>query len=383
MAQHCILIVEDHELLLRALRDVVEMAGYSVLTAKNGAEALEIMEKTMPALIVADIMMPQMDGYAFYEAVRARAAWVPIPFIFLTAKADREDVLKGRSLGAEDYLTKPFDSEELIVAIQARLARAEAIRRSSEAEFERLKAQIVTAFSHEMRTPLTYVRGYTELALEDLNTSTPESLEMCLRGIKRGADRLTHLVDDLLLLVRIDTGRAADEYRSLAHTFYDPGRLVEQTVRRYIPVAADQGLILESQIARDLPPIWVCESLFTDALGRLIDNGIKFSRGAGRRVVISAQANGEKIDVGVSDEGVGIAADELPHLFERFRQIDREQFEQQGIGLGLAIAREIIRLHSGDITVESTLGNGSTFIIHLPVAGAESDESTPRGPAAQ
>ena len=370
MKQRCILVVEDHELLLRALRDMLEIHGYRVVTAKNGVEALEAMEHTTPDLIVADIMMPQMDGYAFYQAVRARPAWVPIPFIFLTAKADREDVLKGKGMGAEEYLTKPFDSEELLVTIQSRLARAEAIRESSAAEFERLKGQIVTAFSHEIRTPLTYVRGYTELALEDLASATPESLEAFLHGIKRGADRLTRLVDDLLFLVRLDTGRVADEFHSLVHVSAAWDQTVAQTVQHYIPMAAEHGLLLEAEISPDLPPVELCESLFADALRRLIDNAIKFSRGAGKRVLVSARPNGEWIEIAVSDEGVGIAPQELPHLFERFRQIDRDHLEQQGMGLGLAIARELVRLHRGDIEVQSRVGAGSTFTIRLPVAVA-------------
>ncbi len=378
MKPRCILVVEDHELLLRALRDMLEIHGYRVVTAKNGVEALEAMERTVPDLIVADIMMPQMDGYAFYQAVRSRPAWVPIPFIFLTAKADREDILKGKGMGAEEYLTKPFDSEELIVTIQSRLARAEAIRESSAAEFERLKGQIVTAFSHEIRTPLTYVRGYTELALEDLASATPESLEAFLHGIKRGADRLTKLVDDLLLLVRLDTGRVADEFHSLVHVSGSCGQTVAQTVQQYIPVAAEHGLLLDAEISPDLPPVELCESLFSDALRRLIDNAIKFSRGAGKRVLVSARANGEWVEIAVRDEGVGIAPQELPHLFERFRQIDRDHLEQQGMGLGLAIARELVRLHHGDIDVESQVGAGSTFIIRLPVASTADQSAATR-----
>lgn len=364
----CILIVEDHELLLKALRDVIALQGYRVLTARNGVEALQVMEQTTPDLIVADIMMPEMDGYAFYEAVRARPEWVPIPFIFLTAKAEREDILRGRRMGAEDYLTKPFDTEELLVAIRARLERAEAVREASEAEFERLKQQIITALSHELRTPLTYVLGYAELALEDIAHATPATLDKLLRGIRRGAERLAHLVDDMLLLVRLDTGRTAEEFRSLAHITHGLGPLVGQVVQRYLPQAQDHGVILENAVDPELPPVRLCDALFADALGRLLDNAIKFSRGAGKRVLVSSAVNGTWVRISVTDEGVGISANEIPHLFERFRQIGREQLEQQGVGLGLAIARELIVLHGGDIEVKSDLGVGSTFTIRLPIA---------------
>jgi two-component system sensor histidine kinase/response regulator len=376
MDRQRILVAEDHEPILMAIRRILEGEGYTVFTATDGVKALEVMEKVRPDLILADIMMPQMDGYALYEAVRARPEWVAIPFIFLTAKAEREDVLKGKSLGAEDYITKPFDPQELVVAVRARLERARAIREATEAEFDRLKQQIVAILGHELRTPLTYVRGYTELALDDVSSLSPETLQDFLEGIKRGADRLARLVENLLLLVRLDTGRAAEEFRLLARVRRDLAAILERTVRQYEERASAGGVALETRVESNLPPLQLCEPHFADALGQLVDNGIKFSRGMGKRVTVSARAVGGWVEVAVADEGVGIPSGEMSHLFERFRQIGREQMEQQGTGIGLAIARELIHLHGGDIAVESMPGKGSTFTIRLPVAGGGAPQPT-------
>jgi len=367
VAKQRILVVEDHAPMREAIRGILEAEGYAVLTAGDGEEALQVIERARPDLILADIMMPRMDGYALYKAVRARPGWVTIPFIFLTAKAEREEVLKGKALGVEDYITKPFDAEELVVAVRARLSRAEAIREATEVELDRLKRQIATILGHELRTPLTYVSGYTELALEDLETLSPDQLQEFLQGIKRGADRLTRLVNDLLLLVRLDTGQTAEEFQMLVEVRSDLGALVERTVRQYEPRARREGVVLEAQVERDLPPVRLCEPLFADALGRLIDNGIKFSLGEEKRVTVTARAREGRVEVAVADRGVGIPPEDLPYLFERFRQIERERLEQQGVGLGLAIARALILLHEGDIEVESTPGEGSTFTIWLPV----------------
>jgi len=125
MGKKQILVVDDREALLAAIQDILEIEGYTILTATDGMKALEVMEETRPDLIVADILMPQMDGYAFYEAVRARQDWASIPFIFLTAKAEREDVSKGMDLGAEEYITKPFEPQELLLAVRARLTPPE------------------------------------------------------------------------------------------------------------------------------------------------------------------------------------------------------------------------------------------------------------------
>ncbi len=362
-----ILLVEDHEPLLHAIQKVLERAGYSVLTATDGQKGLEVMERVRPDLIVADIMMPNMDGYEFYQAVRARPEALTIPFVFLTARSTREDILRGKGLGAEDYLTKPFDPEELLVVVRSRLRRAEEVQQATASEFDRLKQQIVTILSHELRTPLTYITGYTELALEELPSLSPEALQQFLEGIRRGSERLNRLVQDLLTLIRLDTGQAATEFRLLVRPHRNLAELVRQTVSRYEPQATQNGVLLETRVPPELPPVPLCEPFFTDALGRLLDNGIKFSSRKGKRVVVEARTSGEWVEVSVADNGVGIRPEEIPHLFERFRQIDRERLEQQGVGLGLAIARELIRLHGGEITVESVYGAGSCFTIRLPL----------------
>jgi two-component system sensor histidine kinase/response regulator len=366
MGAKCVLVVEDHFFLQKAIQDTLAAEGYTVLAADNGRHALQVMEKDRPDIIVADILMPGMDGYDFYQAVRARPEWTSIPFIFLTAKAQRADIIKGKALGVEDYLVKPVDPEELVVTVRARLERAQAVQASSEAKLDEIKQQIVTALGHEMRTPLTYIRGYTELALEDIPSLSPEMLEDFLQSISQGADRLTGLADDFLTLVRLDTGQAEKEFRQLAEVRRDLGLIVTRTIGQYEPQAAAKGVTLKSLIEPNLPPVYLGEPLFADALGRLIDNAIKFSRGEGKAVTVSAREVQGWVEIAVADEGAGIPAEEVGHLFERFRQVNREKMEQQGVGLGLSIAQGVIHLHGGEITVASTPGEGSTFTIRLP-----------------
>jgi len=299
--------------------------------------------------------------------VRARPDGLTIPFIFLTARTTREDILRGKSMGAEDYLTKPFDPEELLVAVRSRLKRVGEIQQAISSEFDQLKRQIVNVLSHELRTPLTYITGYTELALEELPSLSPAELQQFLEGIQRGSDRLNRLVQDLLTVIRLDTGQAAAEFRLLVHPHDNFPEVIRRTVQRYESLAAQSGITLEVRVPPTLPPVPLCEPFFTDALGRLVDNAIKFSRGKGKRVVVDVSVAGDWVEVGVNDEGVGIRPEEIPHVFDRFRQIDRERIEQQGVGLGLTIARELIRLHGGDITVESVYGVGSRFAIRLPL----------------
>jgi signal transduction histidine kinase len=365
-----VLVVEDQSSLRQAIRLTLEAEGYAVWVAGDGRQALQAMEEETPDVILADIMMPKMDGYDFYRAVRARPEWTSIPFIFLTAKTQRADVIKGKALGVEAYLTKPVDPEELLVTVHTRLARARAIQANAEANLDKVKRQIVTVLGHEMRTPLTYIRGYTELALEDIPSLSPEVLEEFLQSISQGANRLTRLADDFLTLVRLDAGQTEAEFQQLVEVRRDLGGIVERTVRQYEPQAAAKGLTLECRVKPNLPPVQLCEPLLADALGRLIENAIKFCQAVGKRITVSTRGTLDGLEIAVADEGPGIPPDEIPHLFERFRQIDREKMEQQGVGLGLAVAQGVIQLHGGEITVASTVGEGSTFTIRLPLAEA-------------
>ena len=254
------------------------------------------------------------------------------------------------------------------MTLRARLDRAQAVRTSAEAGLEQIKDQIVTVLGHEMRTPLTYIRGYTDLAEEDVDSLAPEQLEVVLRGISQGADRLTRLAEDFLVLIRFDTGQMESEYQQLVRLRPDLPDVIARVIRDCDARAVAGAITLESLVEPDLPPVHLYELFFGDALGRLIDNAIKFSNGADKRVTVAARREGNRVEIAVSDEGVGIRVEEIPHLFQRFRQIDRRTMEQQGLGLGLAIAKELIDLHDGKISAKSVFGAGSTFTIELPVA---------------
>jgi len=176
------------------------------------------------------------------------------------------------------------------------------------------------------------------------------------------------LAEDVALLAQLGTDQALENLRAKMVVRNDLDEVVDVVVRRYGDLANDQGVTLNTEMESDLPPVRIYAPFFVDALGRLVDNAIKFSRGAGKRATVKARRAGRMVEVAVEDEGVGIPPEEIPHLFDRFHQIGREEMEQQGLGLGLAIAQRLVEMHDGEIAVESTPGQGSTFAIRLPVA---------------
>ncbi|MCD6285781.1 MAG: response regulator [Anaerolineae bacterium] len=369
MTKKRILAVEDHELLLFAIRDILQAENYDVVTATDGVDALEKMQTIRPDLIIADISMPRMNGYRFFEEVHSNPTWVPIPFVFLTARAEQEDRLKGKAMGAEDYIVKPFDPKELVVVVNSRIGRARAIREATETEFDELKQQIITLLSHELRTPLTSVYGYTELALEEAADLPPGDFQLFLAGVKKGADRLTQLVEDLLMVVKLDTGELQREFDLLGRVQDDLAGIVRRVALVEASKAADQGVKMEVEVPDSLPPVLVHEYFLGDALARLVDNAIKFTHTEEKRIRISGEVQEQCVAISVQDWGVGIPAAQVDRLFEVFGQIDRRKMEQQGTGLGLVIAQALVTCMGGNIDLVSSQQEptGTTVTIHLPL----------------
>ena len=371
MAAARILIVEDDDALLEGLRDVLELSGFRVTTARNGVEGLAVLNSDpLPDLIISDIMMPHMDGYQFYSQVRARPEWVNVPFIFLTARGEKTDIRRGKLLGADDYLTKPFDEEDLIVAIRAKLSRRAQLEAAHRYEIADLKRTILTTLNHEFRTPLTYITTYTDILQNSGPDLSSEDFKDFMRGIQVGSERLRRLVEDFIFLVELQTGEAQRTYEGRREALADLPRLLNKVLANSQARAAARGVELIALLPESLPMVVADREFLSNAVGRLIDNGIKFSKKDRGKVYLSAQADDRRVSIQVKDEGVGIRVEELERLFDIFHQIDRAKMEQQGSGSGLAIARSVAEMHGGSLAVESEYGVGSMFTIELPVVGS-------------
>ena len=360
-----ILIVEDDVSMARGIRDVLEIAGYKVEITDNGRRALIILETFRPQLIISDIMMPEMDGYELLEKVRSRAEWVTIPFIFLTAKGQRIDIRVGKQLGADDYLVKSVDLDDLLVVVRAKLDRALALNQRTQAEMANLKNSILNTLSHEFRTPLTYITGYVDLLQE--GTWGPEDLQRFLSRIKGGSSRLNKLIEDFLLLVRFETNDARQSYDMDKEPFSNWAAMLGRIFADYQEQADRHKVELVTDLQPELPLLEAHEDLLDNAFRRLVDNAIRFSKPQGGRVTVKVTSDGKWVVARVIDQGIGIPPAELPKMFDRFHQINREHMEQQGAGIGLAIVKGVIELHKGQIECLSQEGVGSELIVRLPV----------------
>src|SRR5579859_2689111 len=202
-----ILVVEDDYNLMQGIRDILALQDYDVLTAHNGLDGIKTLQtaQTLPDLILSDIMMPHMNGFEFYEALRREARWATIPFIFLTARGEKADVRAGKSMGVDDYIIKPFSAEDLIMIIEGKLRRRRELLEVHGTEISDIKQSILTILNHEFRTPLTYIVAYADLLNTDTGALNYDEMRSFLQGMNTGADRLRRLIENFILLVDLET----------------------------------------------------------------------------------------------------------------------------------------------------------------------------------
>jgi two-component system, sensor histidine kinase and response regulator len=364
-----ILLVEDDEVLLRGMHDLLKLEGFSVTTAVDGADGLRVLESMMefPDLIISDIRMPHMDGYEFLAAVRGRPEWLMIPFIFLSAKGQKEDIRYGKMRGVDDYIPKPFDFKDLIVSVKAAIQRRQELAEWQEIRMESLKQRILTVLHHEFRTPLSYIVAYADLMASSSSFSNSTELRQYIGGIMEGSERLSNLIESFLILAELESGYGKKIIERRRTIIDDVPALVRQMIDNLKEKADDRDVVIDLEVGRGIPKLQGDEVYIGSAIKHLVDNAIKFStRNVRAKVHVNIDSQDGYVVISVIDEGPGVPLEEQQKLFQSFYQINREKNEQQGAGSGLAIARHVAMLHNGRVEVESDEGLGSCFRLRLP-----------------
>jgi two-component system, sensor histidine kinase and response regulator len=365
-----LLLVEDDVHLLEGVQSVLELEGYTISTAENGALALQMLcdEQLSPDLIVSDIMMPVMDGLQFLREVRKEERFVAIPFIFLTAKGERADINHSKRLGVDDYIVKPFDTDDLLIAIESRLHRHRALGKAADDAVSTIKRNILNVLNHEFRTPLTYIVAYADM-LNESSERELDSDEMLsfLHGVNSGALRLRRLVENFIQLVELETGEAKRTYALRKAPIEDMQSLFDGALDHLRSQSPDRDINpIIYEIETGMPsPVFDAEFLHL-ALAHLIDNAIKFSE-LDQPITLGARVVGHEVYLSVKDQGRGITDKEREKIWDIFYQINRAYYEDQGVGAGLPIVRGIVKLHGGRVEMDSAPEMGSTFTLMLPL----------------
>jgi signal transduction histidine kinase len=274
-------------------------------------------------------------------------------------------------MGAEDYVVKPFDADDLLIAVSAKLKRKKQLDAVWKGEVSDIKRNILTIINHELRTPLTYVVAYADMLHRDADDLSKDDMRGFLRGLNAGAVRLRRLVENFIMLVELETGEARETYTWRKHLITNYGTVLMAVASKYQELAQERRVAVQTHIAEDLPAVQGDHEYLTAALECLVDNAVKFSDKPGGVVSLHAYRHNNAVCLAVQDQGRGIPDHELENIFQPFYQINRETFEDQGAGSGLAIVDGVVKLHGGSIGVESVYGEGSIFTIELPIPSPE------------
>ncbi len=359
-----ILIVDDDLAFRVLLRKMLGEQGYTIVEAEDGQQALAIMIQSIPDLIISDIRMPQMDGFEFFKRLSKNPHWSGLPFIYLTAYNDYESYRQSKELGVDDFLSKPVDMPLLLSVIKGRLHRAGQIKKALDTELDTIKKKLLHLFSHEFRTPLTHIKGVSDILTDESVNFDEDSLRKFYQILKDGTDRLQILMEEFLTVARIEASYAMREAHQCRAPF-DLSRVVDEVKLQFMERAKEKEITLIKEMPRQDVRVTGCEVQVREILRRLMDNAITYTSKDGV-IKLSLTILDRAISVEVQDSGSGIESHELPHIFERFYQVGRNRNEQQGIGLGLYISRTFAEINGGTLNVSSIPGVGSKFTLLLP-----------------
>ena len=361
-----ILVIDDEESVRGNLAELLEAEGFDPISAENGRVGVQLAWQQLPDLIICDIMMPELDGYGVLDELRQAPATATIPFIFLTARAERADLRQGMNLGADDYLVKPFTRDELLKAISARQVRQAALEHKLQTKLDELRSSIALALPHELRTPLTSIAGYSEILVEDSTTLDPGEIQEIARRMTYASNRLQRLIVNFLLYAELEIAARDPRYASaLKDLSLSPVASVVSEIALQQAQSAqrqsDLSLELESAAVR------IGANFLGILVKEIVHNAFKFS-GAGTPVGVTGRRDGETYVLSVRDAGRGMTTEQIKDV-GAYLQFERKRHEQQGSGLGLCIARRLAELHGGGLTIESVYGQATSVHIALPVCG--------------
>jgi two-component system sensor histidine kinase/response regulator len=348
-----ILVVDDEPSILMGLAATIRRHGYDVVTAMNGDDGFLKARQFLPDLIISDVMMPSLNGLEMKQQMSVDPLLASIPFIFLTARTAYEDRVTGIRSGADDYITKPFVTEELMARIEAVLRRVNTerehgrkqVKQSTNDELERVRREVLQNFTHELRTPLGNVMMSLDMMVSN-KFRTQEEQQEFLRIAHTSADRLESLVADIILLSDID-----QNHLNMMRQVIDVEHHILVPIKKRLGRYEVKGLNFVHDINAS-GTIRAPRREFTQALVHLADNAFKFSPDHGTVMLIVKPGENGGAVITIQDEGIGIPVDLRETVFERFFQVSQgDDRGFQGLGVGLTIARTVFSSLGGDVKI--------------------------------
>ena len=357
----CILVIEDEDLIRESLEDLLSLEGFEVITAENGERGVNLASQKHPDLILCDVMMPILNGYEVLEKLRQNKTLSTVPFLFLTSMMDRRSTRKGMALGADDYLEKPCTKDELLEAIAVHLGKQKAIDQRIEEKMEALRTSITLSLPHELQTPLSGIMGLSELMMMQSEELLPYEVFEYADGIHKSAKRLYRLIQNYLLYSRLMLMRSQGQTR-FNSTYPCDSQMIISNLGDRKARSCDRLDDLELNLAEI--NLAVSSEDLTKISEELIDNAFKYSP-QGSKVVISSQMTDSEWVFTIQDHGRGMNEQQIANI-GAFIQFERQFYEQQGMGLGLSLAKTLVEFYGGKIDIQSQENVGTNLCISIP-----------------
>lgn len=365
-----ILIVDDKPENRISLRKFLEKSNFEVDEAGSGEEALKKIYNNLYSLIILDVQMPGMDGFEVAETILGYSKAADTPILFLSAvNIDKEFITRGYRAGGVDYITKPFDPDILLLKVKTfnrlfeQTHELKEIKEKLTGEIEQRKVlekkkdEFISIASHELRTPLTSMRGYIQLLERMLAKEKNEAIKTYIGKAGYQINKLNELVDDLLDISRIDSGKL--EFKWKAFSLSD---MLKQTVENISQMHRDYNIELKGDTDIEL----IGDELrLEQVVVNFLTNAIKYSPN-NKEIFVKTTLSKDQVKVSVTDYGIGISPELQTKLFEKFFRVEENAVRFQGLGIGLFICADIIHRHRGTCGVESEPGKGSTFFFKIP-----------------
>jgi two-component system, sensor histidine kinase and response regulator len=360
-----ILVIEDDENIRNNMAEILEYEGYSISKAENGVIGVESARNLLPDLILCDVMMPALDGYGVLLELQSQPLTASIPFIFLTALSDWSAVRLGMDSGADDYLTKPCTSIQLITAVTARLEKWTLMNNVYKQDLDELRGNLIRMLPHELRTPLSGILGYADIMKLDYENLDKHDIRQIAEDIGIAGRRLQQVIENYLLYAQTELMQYDPNYvETLAkHRLESPGTLLKEIAKAKVSKEKrDTDLFV---LAEDVV-VGISPANLKKVIEELVDNALKFST-SGTPIEITGKSNEGKYTIHISDHGRGMSVDQIKRI-GAYVQFERKLYEQQGLGLGLILAKRLVELYSGELTIISELGQGTSITIELPLS---------------
>lgn len=365
-----ILVVDDVVSNVLLLKILLTNEGFQIITANNGEECIETAKTEKPDLILLDVMMPGISGFDTAVILKKEAETQEIPIIFLTALNNPSELVHGFQVGANDFLTKPFNKEELVMRVmhQVQLVAAKRIIVRQNEELKRTisnRDKMYSVIAHDLRSPMASIRMVLNLVVSAISPDVigPEMFELLDKANKESEE--THdLLDNLLKWTKSQTGRINVVYQD-----FDINEVIPGVVEIFSMIAFTKKITLEYKPNCDKLVVRADNDMLKTVVRNFLSNAVKFSP-ENSTIEIITGTEGEFAKISIRDHGVGIAPERLGELFHKGETTYGTSGEE-GSGLGLQLCADFARKNGGDVAVESVLGEGSTFSVLVPLKKEE------------